>query len=250
METLLALALAQIVVDHRCVDEQDRAIPQEWLDRGRKLRVLFGHQSVGGNVIEGLAALAESKPARYAIEVGSGVEPAWFDEHSGLLDFEVGENENPRGKIDHFRRKLSKEGFGKKADVATMKLCWVDFGESETEAKAVFERHRETMASLAKEFPKVRLVWWTAPLADGGNRGRHAYNRLVREHCRARDAVLFDLADIESHDPQGKEHLEDGVPAIQPKYTEDGGHLNGTAQGRVARAFWWLLARIAGWSGK
>ncbi len=69
------------VVDHSCVD--DRAIPQEQLDKARGLDVLFGHQSVGANLLEGLAALAEEDEARYSIEVrrpGScGILPCWTE---------------------------------------------------------------------------------------------------------------------------------------------------------------------------
>jgi hypothetical protein len=243
---LLASLIAQIAVDHTCVDEKDSRIPRQFLDKARSLKILFGHQSVGGNLLEGLDELSEAEPKRYALERGSEPEAGWFDSHAGLGDFEVGENENPRGKIDHFQRKLARDGYGKRVQVAMMKLCYVDFGE-DTDAKSLFERARDVLTPLEKD---VRIVWWTAPLADADNRTRHAYNRLVREHCKAKERILFDLADIESHDPQGREHLQDGVPALWPKYTEDGGHLNGLGRARAARAFWWLLARLAGWDGK
>lgn len=38
-----------IVVDHRVVDAD--TIPQKWLDKARSLKVFFGHQSVGENIL-------------------------------------------------------------------------------------------------------------------------------------------------------------------------------------------------------
>jgi len=238
------LILAQILVDHGCTDP--KKIPLSHLDKARSLRILFGHQSVGGNLLSGLEELASADEKRYSMERSSDPGSDW----KGLGEFEVGENENPRGKIDHFARKLSKDGFGKRTDVAMMKLCYVDFGESEEDAPALFRRYRDTMETLERDFGKVRLVWWTAPLADSGNRARHAYNQLIREHCSAKKRILFDIADLECHDPKDRRHVEDGVPRLYSGYTDDGGHLNEIARRRVAGSFWWLLARIAGWDGK
>lgn len=242
-----ARARAQsVVVDHTCVDSADRAIPQEFLDKARGLKVLFGHQSVGGNVMEGLAALAEQKKERYACEFVNEPEASAFDEKAVWGEFAVGENEDPSRKIAHFREKLE-EGYGKKADVAMMKLCFVDFTDDKARAKATFEECRDAMEALEKAFPKLRLVWWTAPLEESGNAGRNEYNRLVREHCKAEGKILFDLADIESHDAKGKAR---GEPSLCKAYSEDGGHLNDEGKRRAARAWWWLTARLAGWDGK
>lgn len=236
-----------IVIDHACVDETDRAIPQEFLDKARTLKVLFGHQSVGGNILEGLAALAEKHPDRYACEPANEPEASWFDEHMGWGEFAVGENEDPLGKIAHFERKLAKEGYGAKLDAAMMKLCFVDFGGEKDKAKETFEKYRAAMESLEKSFPKLRLVWWTAPLQEEDNAARNEYNRLLRVHCKANGKVLFDLADIEAHDSKGNAARE---PGLCKAYSEDGGHLNDAGKARVARAWWWLMARLAGWTGK
>lgn len=241
-----AAALAEgLVIDHRCVD--DRTIPKESLDRARALDVLFGHQSVGGNVLEGMYSLAERDSERYSFEAPNEPEADWFDENAGVGEFAVGENEDPRSKIEHFARKVDEEGFGARVQVAMMKLCFVDIGDDEGEARSVFESYRATMEKLEAKYPKVRFVWWTVPLEEESKAGRNAFNRLVREHCKAKGKALYDLADIESHDAAGKEARG---PALCKAWSEDGGHLNDPGKLRAARAFWWLLARLAGWDGK
>ncbi len=70
---LLALLLSaplcaeSILVEHASAAKAD-TLAAESLNRARKLDVLFGHQSVGGNLLDGLAALAEQDAKRYALE--------------------------------------------------------------------------------------------------------------------------------------------------------------------------------------
>ncbi len=95
----------------------------------------------------------------------------------------------------------------------------------------------------------------------------------MRQYAIDNDKVLFDVADILSHDPDGnpcydnrdgvpydngntsENHPDDGqnIPAICPHYTTeaDGGHLGSVSAGkiRVAKAYWVLMARLAGWDG-
>jgi hypothetical protein len=94
----------------------------------------------------------------------------------------------------------------------------------------------------------------------------------MRQYARDNNKFLLDVADIESHDPWGNPCYDnrDGVPysvgnasenypddginslAICQHYTResDGGHLGNPDVGkiRIAKAFWVLMARIAGWN--
>lgn len=36
---------------------------------------------------------------------------------------------------------------------------------------------------------------------------------------------------------------------MAPAWSSDGGHLTAAGSDRAARAMWWLMARVAGWSG-
>jgi hypothetical protein len=98
------------------------------------------------------------------------------------------------------------------------------------------------------------------------------FNNQMRDYVRANNKYLLDIADIESHDPWGQPCYDnkDGVPyqtdsasennpddgmnypAVCQHYTRDsnGGHLGNPDVGkiRVAKAFWVLMARIAGWN--
>ena len=113
----------------------------------------------------------------------------------------------------------------------------------------LFATYRDAMERLEQDNPKLRVVWWTAPLTDRDNLAREQFNRMVRAYAKDKGKVLFDIAAIESHAPNGRP-MADGVgPVLYTGYTDDGGHLVGRGQMRVARAWWWLAARLAGWPG-
>lgn len=261
---LSAAAHAQaIVVDHTTIDVDDKVIPQPWLDKARALRVYFGHQSVGANILDGLDALARQQPARYAVaiegyssrwKIGRMLEsdPLQRVSQGGIAHFQVGKNGDGEGKVRDFVRRAGDRA--PVADVAMMKLCYVDFPSAKTvqaspDPSRLFATYRDAMEQLEQDNPKLRVVWWTAPLTDRDNLVREQFNRMVRAYAKDKGKVLFDIADIESHAPNGRP-MADGVgPVLYTGYTDDGGHLVGRGQMRVARAWWWLAARLAGWPG-
>lgn len=248
------------VVDHACVDATDKQIPATYLDKARHLKVLFGHQSIGTNVLGqgrwaggGLTALAKADEKRYALTIQSRPKPEWFDASGGIGEFPIGRNGRPEAKAGDFEALVLQKGYDKHVDVAMMKLCFVDFLVT-TVPDTVFSDYRDALLRVEKACPKVRVVWWTAPTMTPGKPGnaqRHAYNELVRDYCKKNDKVLFDLAAIESHAADGKPAGDETEKeALCEVYSSDGGHLNKEGADRVARAWWWLMARLAGWDGK
>jgi hypothetical protein len=122
--------------------------------------------------------------------------------------------------------------------------------------------------------PNNAFIFWTASLARGiGTQVSTDFNEAMRDYAQANDKILFDMAAIESHRPDGtpcvdnrdgveycvnggtncENHADDGVarPAICQDYTTevDGGHLGAVsgAKIRIAKGLWVLMAQIAGW---
>lgn len=252
-------ASEHVVIGHKEVDMTDKVIPLEWLDKARALKVLFNHMSIGANVLGeaayrgmGLVTLSEEQPARYAFRLHARPPLNIFDHNNGVAGFFAGRNGDAASKALEFEERMS-AGFGTRVDVAMMKLCYADFPRAAM-AEGNFKIYSDSMARVAKAFPKVRLVWWTVPVTverAPNNIDRWNYNQLIREECEKNGHMLFDIADIEAHDPKGvhqgnaqeREFLFAG-------YKGDGNHMNRTGADRAARAFWWMLARAAGWDGK
>ncbi|WP_244237127.1 hypothetical protein [Corallococcus llansteffanensis] len=221
------------------------------LERLSQRRVFFGHQSVGGNILDGVRGLA---PATSVVEVkdpGATLGPGT------LAHAFVGQNEQPETKLAHFERLLD-GGLARQVDVALMKFCYIDFNRG-TDAKALFEKYRATLAGLKTRHPGVTFVHVTAPLTTvqrgarawlnelrgrpvfgvGENVSREAFNALMRQTYDGKEP-LFDLAALESSQADGTRETYEvngrAYPAMVPAYSDDGGHLNAQGQARVAAA--------------
>lgn len=213
------------------------------LQRVRATRVLFGHQSVGWNIVEGIGAVYSSRGLagpRFVV----GAPPAsrsGFFAHDG-----IGSNGAPATKIRDFAARL-RAGAAAKVDVAFMKLCYVDITAG-TDVKAVFSQYSRTVKSLRTSFPRLVILHLTVPLTTGSpsdNAARGRYNALLRQAYGA-SGRLVDIAAVESLSPTGARvtvaYRGARYQAMYAGYTSDGGHLNAVGSRRVAAA---LLLRIS-----
>jgi hypothetical protein len=239
--------------------------PSAWEGLAKK-RILFGHQSVGDNIVEGMADLMKDHPTiRLTIKQTTkpdDIVPGTF------AHFPVGENGKPDSKIRDFADKI-RRGMGEKVDIALFKFCFVDIN-ADTDVERLFQSYRETMESLKKEYPSVTFAHVTVPLLreekpgikgligrltgrsggffdDRHNIKRNEYNEFIRR-CYTGKEPVFDIAAVESSRPDGKQvTFSSGgrkYPALAPEYTEDGGHLNALGRRVVAAQFLGFLAGL------
>jgi hypothetical protein len=224
-------------------------------------RILFAHQSVGMNLLDGVQQL--SRTAGVPINVVE-VTTASSIQTAMIGHTFVAENGDPISKINNFERVMGLHRT--EINVALMKFCFVDFN-SETDVKKLFARYLATINSLRTRNPGTTFVHVTAPLttiqgdlktrlkllfgyAPYGtieNIRREEYNTLLRQAYQGREPI-FDLARIESTDPNGAsvtyEWKGSVVPVMDSAYTNDGGHLNTVGKLRAARELISVLASI------
>src|SRR5262249_17452068 len=120
-------------------------------------RIYFAHQSVGSNLLEGVADLARGAgvPVRIVQSPrAADVPPAAFGH------FFVPENGAPLEKLANFEKAL---GSGAGIDITLIKFCYVDIDAS-TDAAALFARYQATIAGLRAENPQTVFVHVTLPL--------------------------------------------------------------------------------------
>lgn len=232
------------------------------LSRIARRRVFFGHQSVGHDIIEGLAELA----GEFSIHLNvRDIRDTEVPDGPVFAHARIGRNGDPASKMDHFGRLLD-EGLGRTMDAALAKLCYVDV-TAETDTEALARLHDQVLDELRQRFPRLGLIPVTVPLtaarsgvrewvaralghtdpAGADNRARARFNQHLRERHGA-SGILFDLAAVETgrnQPPDGQSgDRETDIPVLHPTYTHDGGHLNARGRRIAATALVGVLGRV------
>jgi hypothetical protein len=224
-------------------------------------RVLFGHQSVGVNILDGINQVAHAEGVRLRVTEVSSTKDIG---PTTLAHTFVAENGNPAKKFASFESAMS--GSSEGPDIALIKLCFVDFSP-ETDVSVLFSQYQEMIKRLKLSHPETTFVHVTTPLTvvQGGIKGwvkrligrapaefnenvrRNDYNELLRKTYGGREPI-FDLAHLESLGPDGKtlqvEWHGKVVPALIPDLSSDGGHLNAEGQRRAAVELLSALAHV------
>ena len=213
--------------------------PSEWQALSNR-RVLFAHQSVGQNILEGVASLAGQAGVQLPV---TKLQESGATNGAGIVHFFVGQNEDPASKLKDFAKTLE-EGKAKAADVALVKFCYIDFKEN-SNAKALAEQYSSTLDRLSQQCPNTHFVAVTAPLTVvqtgpkawvkrllgrtpsglADNLRRREFNDLIRIQY-GQSGRLFDLAKIESQDSGSYEYQNRPIETLNPSFTYDDGHLN------------------------
>jgi len=118
----------------------------------------------------------------------------------------------------------------------------------------------------------TKMFFTTGPVDGSGNVGENGYQRSIKhQYIRdfvgaAPDRILFDYADILCWSDAGNQKNitwtdfagnqqtyqvihDDNLLDLDGGYTEDGDHIGQRGALRLAKALWWMLARMAGWDG-
>jgi hypothetical protein len=215
--------------------------------------VYFGHQSVGRDVIAGVARLNDEQALGLRIiqtaDPSSVAGPAF-------IHFRAGINRDYASKNAALLRMLQERSQPDGA-IVLLKYCYVDLTAS-ADSDAVFAAYSEMVETITFEHPDVTLVHTTIPLTTveslvsaGAKQflgrptfreaavARHRYNALVRAEFGG-DQPLFDLARVESTRPDGTlatfKTADAWIETLASENTSDGGHITPECQLTAAAA--------------
>jgi len=239
-------------------------IPVATLHHLTQKNIFFGHQSVGGNICQGIEDIVRnnSRVNLRIIETRSAAELA-----RGVFGhFKIGKNQHPLSKNEDFASILN-SGLGDKAAIAFFKYCYIDITET-TDVSSLFSSYAKTMASLKDRYPSLLLVHVTIPLTVvqrgprawikraigrkvGGydaNIQRNRFNDLLRNTYSGREP-LFDLALLEATQTDGSQAVfkKNGraFHTLSPEYSSDGRHLNTYGSSFIAERLLVFLIELA-----
>ena len=142
-------------------------------------RLFLGHQSVGGNILEGISDLMHEHP-EIRLSIVEGTRSELFD-RPVLAHSTVGRNGDPLSKMRDFQRMMD-QGLGGRVDLAFFKFCYLDF-DSRSDVESIFSTYLEIMTGLQERYPGTRFLHATAPLrsmpVSGIERIKHLVKRLL-----------------------------------------------------------------------
>ncbi|MBN2807057.1 MAG: T9SS type A sorting domain-containing protein [Prolixibacteraceae bacterium] len=260
-----------IVIDHQCIGIDK--LPVEYIDSAKqKLIIAYGHTSHGSQLISGMDPLdnfmsikGNSKgtfnysgsgsnnslqlrdcPFSGAEDLGNPDRSSWANATRNYL------NENPEVNV----------------------VMWSWCGQAGWASTEEIDLYLSLMNQLETDFPSVNFVYMTGHLEGTGENGQlNLNNQRIRDYCTSNHKILYDFADIESFDPDGKTNYmklfandncdytttdnENRNWAIDWQNSHNEGvdwyecsaaHSQALVGNLKAYAAWWLFARLAGWN--
>jgi hypothetical protein len=214
------------------------------LARIAQTKIFFAHQSVGGNIMQGVPEIYASYSVTGLHLTGSNTSGSG----GFFADASVGANGNPVGKNNDFNAQI-RGGIGNRVSIAFFKYCYVDIGGG-TDVQTLFNQYRATMDGLVASYPNVKFLYVTNPLTttdNAGNYARERFNQLLRQAYGSTGRV-FDLAKVESTQPNGARvsgtYNGGTYYALYSGYSSDGGHLNTAGRDAAAKELLTIIANI------
>jgi hypothetical protein len=247
------------IVDHTTLPKFG-SIPLSNLQAAAAIKTLFMHQSTGDNIdYLGLKCLAGLHPddkdfpqecLDYALHPYSP-----FDDRNWKWQMWNEPMADAIAKTDQWISivKAQQQNY----QVLGMKFCYVDGWNQD------FNYYKSKMEALEKAYPQKTFIWatevlWAKSDLDSSSTNLASatniqnFNQQLRSYAITNKKVLYDLADIESHDSDGNFCQSNGVEAMcEENYAGigggGGGHPGMTGSIRLAKGFWLLMARLGGW---
>ncbi len=244
-----------LIIDHTCIDLA--TIPSEWIDSAQSnVKIHYAHTSHGGQISTGLDRI-ESADSDYSQSQGYLTLPS-DSEALCILD-----GNPPHDYITPDLYWETTEGVGITQETLddnptiTVSL-WSWCTQVNYYDTSQIQDYLDTMSALESANPDVTFVYMTgnAQAGDSDGYNRWVNNEMIRDYCTTNSKVLFDFADLDAWsggDQNTYEYTEGSTTYNVPIEHEDfngdeAGHTTYTSCEQKGKAFWWLVASLAGWN--
>jgi len=244
-----------LIIDHNCIDLS--LIPGEWIESAQDdIRIHYAHTSHGGQITTGLSRL-ESVNLTFDVSIGYLILPTDSDALC-ILD-----GNPPESYItpDLYWQgasalELTQDTIDSNPTLTASLWSWCTQVDYYSEQDV--QDYLDAMTALETPNPGITFIYMTGNAQAGGSSGYNRWlrNEQIRQYCLDNDKILFDFADLDcwsngdhsTYDYSiGEDTLQ--IPIEHPDFNGDeAGHTTFTSCEQKGRAFWWLVANLAGWN--
>lgn len=257
---------APIIIDHTTTDITQ--IPPEWIAAVKTMTFHYAHTSHGGQITQGLSNL-ESHNSLYDVSISSP-STITLPAPNGALRIYDGNGYGGDSYITPEMYWATADGVTHTQTVVNTGLfgssMWAWCGQMGDWGQTEMQNYVGMMGAANTTYPNVNFILMTGH--TNGNWGPTQnitmnYN-IIKNYALDNNLALFDFTDMELYDPDGNfyPNADDYCPWCQTWcnnnptsdlcagiVTGDCGHTHGLLCRIKAQAFWWMMARLAGWAG-
>lgn len=273
----------QIIADHSIVDDYD-LIPQQYIDEVKKMFVVLAGESHSAAYRTGLAAL-EVEDARFQVNIlESGTPESYTNANLRFSRATWGDISNETGWIYGYGEEdwctygnyptytYNPAAVARtKAGISychnnNLTMSAFGFGhcydDGSNLASSYIQATKEYITYCTANNIPTKVFFTTGPIDAYMATGATGYDQYIKWQI-IRDSVannpsriLFDYADILSYNNAGQYATETYNGHVFPTIHTDNetpvatGHISSVGAVRIAKAMWWMLARLAGWNGE
>lgn len=266
-----------VIANHRCTKID--LIPESAIIQAeQKLHIAYGHTSHGSQITDGMSGLKTFMNNKgYPIDLYSwnnGGTAGALDLHDYAMGGDVGYYpdwvNNTRSYLGAPNPDTGR-GTGGNADVNVIIWSWCGQVSSKYAAGTLKSEYLDPMVKLEQDYFGIKFIYMTGHLDHWDDTNNKAANKMIRDFCITNNKILYDFADIESYDPDGKYYefagddcsyyesltgklLGNWAVEWQNKHTEGvdwyncgAAHSQPLNANQKAYAAWWLWATLSGW---
>jgi hypothetical protein len=263
-----------LLVDHHAALAFEN-IPDCWLDAAKQITLHYAHTSHGSQIISGLEYLELYVDEKYSVAVRESTTEGLPDAETPAA-LRIYDGNPPETYIEPHLYWDGNAGMNMTRAVANTAnydySMWSLCGQQTTNSVETVNRYLAAMSAFENEYPSMRFILMTGHTDGEQDSDSEAglvhrrNNDIVRDYAREHEMILFDFAEMEKYDPDGNYYANADdtcdVPvgywcgnwcaanAERCQNLPSCAHSEGIICAQKAKAFWWMMARLAGWNGE